>query len=114
MADNNRFVMHAEGLINLIQDRGLEYVLEAVDDAAKAYVVAIRDGTVLAAGDTSWAFSEAPGAYLFYRINAGVITADPRVLCVNGQDAARSKWEAIAQESDAPVTVLMIGNSHGA
>ena len=59
---------------------------------------------------TNWTAKTVPGAMLFIQVRDGLMTADPRILCVHAPESDRARWEAMLVEADAPTVLLMIGS----
>lgn len=93
-------------LIDLIRARGVGWVYDQCNAANLNGALVDADYIDL----SNWRGRQTGGAVLFFQVDReGVITADPRVLVVNGPPAKQAAWERIAQQdADAPVAVLML------
>lgn len=89
--------MTADGLESLIKAEGVSVIAQAVGRFWFAKM--LKEGLDL----TCWRAQTAAGAVLFFQcFPDGIVTADPRILCVNAPESERGWWEAYFAQGDAP------------
>lgn len=91
--------MDHDQLVELINQNGLMPVARAVQQPA----LQVKHGWDL----HNWRVKAGPGTLIFYQVSNGLVTGGPRVLVLNRPEVEREYWQRIADESDAPVTLLM-------
>ena len=90
-----------EAFIELIRVHGVKFMGDATHGVSLS--AALERGWNM----TRWRFAQTPGATLFYRVRDDMTTDETRILCVNGPESDRERWEAIAREYPDPTIVLM-------
>lgn len=89
-------------LIALLRQHGVEEIMRAVTEVG---LQPFQGWNLI-----RWRVLQGPGSYLFYRVSAptdGVVTPEPRVLCINAAPEHRAAYAATLDAADAPTTLVM-------